>query len=197
MDESRRCTATARSGNRCKKAAIIGAKVCRAHGGAAPQVKAKAKKRVEKEIAQKAVVLYGLPREIEPHQALLEEVHRTAGHVAWLGQVVQEIKDQQKLTHGVTKTIQLPDGSRRVEASAAVNIWLQLYQEERDRLVRVARSAIEAGVAERQVRLAEQQAEQLAQVITAILSDLGHSMDEPQVQETVRLRLLQGGRQAA
>ena len=48
MDEARRCTAkSSRSGNPCKKAAILGGTVCRTHGGSAPQVKKKALERIE------------------------------------------------------------------------------------------------------------------------------------------------------
>jgi hypothetical protein len=69
---------------------------------------------------------------------------------------------------------------------------VKLYQEERDRLVRVARAAIDAGVEEHQVRLAEAQAPQLAQVIRAILTDLGHDPADEQVREVVRFRLVEG-----
>jgi hypothetical protein len=88
---------------------------------------------------------------VEPHEALLEEVHRAAGHVAWLGEVVGQLERSQ-VVHGITRTVQLPDGSRTVEARAAINIWVKLYQEERDRLVRVAKAAIDAGVEERLTR---------------------------------------------
>ena len=130
---------------------------CKLHGGASP-THVKAAQRRE---AERAVALYGLPRDVEPHDTLLEEVHRTAGHVAWLAEVVGQL-DPQQVVHGVVRTVQGPGGSRTVEARAVLNPWVKLYQEERDRLVRVAKAAIDAGVAERQVRITEEQAQQLA-----------------------------------
>jgi hypothetical protein len=41
-----RCTAHCRSGGQCRGLAIRGATVCRMHGGAAPQVRAAAARRV-------------------------------------------------------------------------------------------------------------------------------------------------------
>lgn len=45
MDEDRRCRATARSGQRCKRYAIPGGRVCVMHGGASPQARAAAERR--------------------------------------------------------------------------------------------------------------------------------------------------------
>jgi hypothetical protein len=134
----------------------------------------------------------GLPNEVEPHEALLEEVWRTAGHVEWLGGVVRGLEPQQ-LVRGITKTVQFRDGTRTVEARAAPNLWIKLYQEERDRLVRVAKAAIDAGVDERQVRITEGQAQQLARVVSAIVTDLGHDLADEHVRKVVRLRLIEGG----
>jgi len=47
MDDSRRCTATAKStGERCENPAIKGSNVCYQHGGAAEQVQKKAQERL-------------------------------------------------------------------------------------------------------------------------------------------------------
>jgi hypothetical protein len=53
---------------------------CKWHGGAAPNYEQK----VTHLRAAAAVEVYGLPRDIDPHDALLEELARTAGHVDWL-----------------------------------------------------------------------------------------------------------------
>jgi hypothetical protein len=60
--------------------------------------------------------------------------------------------------------------------------------------VRVAKTAIDAGVEERQVRLAEAQAQRRAAVIRGILTDLGYDLEEENVRKVVRLRLLEGGK---
>ena len=52
-----RCTATNRRGTRCGARAIAGATVCRLHGGASPQVKAAAAKRLE-ELKPAAIQYY-------------------------------------------------------------------------------------------------------------------------------------------
>jgi hypothetical protein len=96
--------------------------------------------------------------------------------------------DKSQIVHSITRTVQAADGTRTVEARATVNVWVRLYQEWHDRLVRVSKLAIDAGVAELQVRLAEKQAQQLAAVIRAILTDLGHDLDEENVRKVVRLR---------
>lgn len=196
MKDGRQCTAKAKStGKRCGRAAAKGATVCVKHGAAAPQVQKAAKERIERAKAEGAVAMLGLPREIDPHSALLEEVHRAAGHVAWLAHEVTQL-EREKVVYGVTKAVQLPDGKRQTTAEAALNVWVRLYQDERDRLVRVCKAAVDAGVAERQVEIAEAQARQLADVIGAVLTDLGHDLNDQRTREVVRLRLIKGGEAA-
>src|SRR6266540_1458607 len=73
---TRQCTATAKStGRRCTHRPMRGQRVCRHHGGSAPQAKAAVERRDERDEAERAVQTYGLPRDIAPDEALLEEVH--------------------------------------------------------------------------------------------------------------------------
>lgn len=62
MHESTPCTATTRAGTRCSNSPIKGATVCRMHGGAAPQVQAKAAERIA---ATRDTALEALRRLIE------------------------------------------------------------------------------------------------------------------------------------
>lgn len=164
---------------------------CKLHGGSTKSHQAAA----EREAAEEAVVTYGLPLEIDPLQALLEEVYRTAGHVAWLNQVIRGL-EQDNLTRGVTKTVQLPDGTKRIEAGAGLSVWVGLYQSERAHLAKVAKAAVDAGIEERLVHIAEEQAKQLASVIRAIVAALGHDPEDEEVRKVVRLHLVQGGKAA-
>src|SRR5437773_12382354 len=57
MDETKRCTATSkRTGQRCGLARIAGTTVCAKHGGAAPQVRAAAARRVAERKVRKAAM---------------------------------------------------------------------------------------------------------------------------------------------
>lgn len=172
--DGRYCGARKRQGEgTCTQAAgwgtdHVGAGPCKLHGGATWAHRAAA----GREIAQRAVSTFGLPREVDPRDALLEEVHRSAGHVDWLRQQVADLEAGQ-VVWGPTEAKRSTgkDGDSLTQA-AAVNVWVQLYNEERRHLVNVSKAAIAAGIEERRVRLAEQQGAALAGVIRGILTDL-------------------------
>ena len=150
-----KCKAQPR-GEQCRAWAVRGAEVCVAHGGAAPQVKAAASQRIAHAQAEKAVQTYGLSREIGPEEALLEEVHWTAGHVAWLRQVVAELEQKELRQFSPTG-----EGGGKWD----VSVWVELYQRERTHLVGVCKAAIAAGIAERAVRLEERRGELVAELL--------------------------------
>jgi len=106
----------------------------------------------------------GAELDIDPIEALLGEVRRTAGHVAWL-------QERISLWHMDTDD----------EMPAVQATWLQVYQYERMHLARTAKIAIDAGVAQRQVALAESQGQLLAQAINQILTGLNLTSDQKQL----------------
>jgi hypothetical protein len=149
--------------------------VCNIHGAKAPQVQAAARRRLEQQAAERAVTTYGLPRDVEPAQALVEEVHRTAGHVAWLAEHVAGLK-----------------------ADQLVSPAMALYQAERAHLARVAKAAIDAGIAERHVRLAERLGGLVADLLRGVLDELGLTGEQWELAGMVvprRLEMLAGGLQ--
>ena len=127
---------------------------CRMHGGNLPSHSQAA----EKELARKAVATFGLPVEIDPHQALMEELWRTNGHVIWLGQVIADLEDKDKL-------------KQFTDAGVQPSVWVSMYEAERAHLVKVSESAVKCGVAERQIQLAEDQGRLMAMVLQAFIRD--------------------------
>lgn len=160
-------------------------------------------KNAERIMAQQAQATYGLPREVDPHTALLEEVHRTAGHVAWLALVIQSYEDPESLTYG--KTTELLRGDSWGKAPirhAAPAVWLDLYSRERRHLTDVCKTAIACGLAERHVKLAEEQGQMLAQVIQdfarALAAEFGFDPEAEAVRKAARQSLtLVAGKVAA
>lgn len=178
-----KCTAHTRAGNPCGQRPMRDQGVCKMHGGASPQNIAAAARRREQREALLAAESFGLPREVDPHTALLEELHRTAGAVQWLSAVVADISQDElvwgkvKETHGT----QLEHGTDNgVTKAAGTNAFVALWQSERKHLVDVSRACINAGIEERRVRVAEQAGQQLASVVRAVLDRLQLS-DEQRV----------------
>lgn len=162
----------------CHGSAIADSGRCRMHLGKKAQVVIAEAKALE--AAERAVVTYGLPRDISPTEALLEEVRYTAGHVAWLREKVREIEDTD-LVWGVTeeKDISASEfGGTDITRAAKPNAWLELYYRERKHLVDVTKAAISAGIEERRVRLAEAQGSLLNDVIRRILARLSLTSEQ-------------------
>jgi hypothetical protein len=125
----------------------------------ASQNRAAAQRRLEAEQAQRAVDTFGLPREIDPHAALIEELCRTAGHVAWLQRRLAGSADSDLVQFN-------PVTGERPSA------WVEMYHRERAHYERVATAAIRAGIAERTIRVTEAQAQQTVNVLHGVLTDL-------------------------
>jgi len=108
-------------------------------------------------------MIYGMPVEqIDPGEAVLQELARTAGHVQWLYEKMQEVEDD----YG--KDTALEQNTRMGRTPA---VWVDLYYRERQHLLSVAKTAASMGIQERHIRLAEEQGRLLADVIRSFMQD--------------------------
>ena len=163
----RQCKAIAkRSGKQCTKAAIRGGTVCESHGGGAPQVKAAAARALAAAKASAATARLGLRVEGDPIAHMLDVIAYQAGMVAYWRSVVEALDDD-SLTWGATK---VNDGPTGTTEEAKPHIAYSLLDEAQSKLVRYCAEALKAGVAERQVRLAEQQGSLMSALQRAVLS---------------------------
>jgi hypothetical protein len=173
--QRRECTSPRKDRTPCHGHHLVtGTDRCRMHLGVRAQdAKAEA-------AARKAVETYGLPRDISPTDALLEEVRYSAGHVAWLRAKVAEL-EAADLVWGVTEEADrnaTEFAGTDVTRSASVNMWLELYHRERKHLLDLVKTAISVGIEERRVRLAEAQGSLMNEVIRRILARLSLTPDQ-------------------
>ena len=179
-----KCKGTKRDGTQCGSYPIEGGTVCRMHGGGAPAVKAAAARRAAEAKAaaemEAAAVTLGLPVDIDPAKALLDEIAVTYGHVQWLRLKVQEL-GADELVWGRTQTDQGVGPQGPVDTTtekAGPNTWYDLYMREREHLVKVSAAALRAGIEERRIKIAEDQGTLVAAVLQRILAALNLSPEQ-------------------
>ncbi len=102
---------------------------------------------------------------VDPLEVLLYQLGRASGAARALGRLVSELDEVHGPNHAGT---------------AVPHVLVRMWSEERDRAARMAKMAIDAGLAEKQVRLAERQGQMIAQLITTVLDDdtLGLSREQ-------------------
>lgn len=181
-DPERQCTAKSKTtGGRCKQPAVAGGTVCRFHGGRAPQVRAKAARRLA--LAEAGAELRRLGElpdgDVDPTEAMISTVTEAAANVAVYRHLVQQLEH-----HGVVLgqadtdddglgrvvlggSIAGPTGSTAKLFDAAPHVFVTMYDAERERLMKWAKMCRDAGVDERRVEVAEEQGRQLAEVLKA------------------------------
>lgn len=152
-----KCGMPTRKGTPCKQAAgnqtsHPGFGACNIHGGEAPSLKRHAAKQEIRCMAQEL--------EMEPDECIRWAVRMTAGMVFWLQNQIECLDDSDPAT-----LVILPD-------------LIKAYGDERDRLAKTARLAIDAGIAEREMALMEQEAEAIAGAIQSILQGLNLNAEQ-------------------
>jgi len=150
----------------CTQAPMRGTTICRMHGGNG-RTKAKAAADIATAKAAAKVALFGARRDVAPDVALLELVQWTAGEVDYWRQEVRLI-ERDDLTWGVTRE---KSGGEDfgTTTEAKPHIAYTLLVDAQNRLATYCVAALKAGIAERQVRISEQQGLVVAGVLRAVL----------------------------
>jgi hypothetical protein len=157
----------------CRAFAVRGSDppACRKHIGRSRTVV-----KAEQDVRE-TVLAWGLgDSKVDPGELLLRLVAQAAiradAYATELRRIVEDTDgDLRKALTGNTYTV-TPEGDS-VKTGEYVRAMTKLEGEERDRAASFAAKAVAAGLAERQVRLAERQAELAAQFVNAVLADLG------------------------
>jgi hypothetical protein len=191
-----RCPAWKTDGSgQCGHAIAPGHKVCRYHGGAAPHVKAAAERRaadekIRHELDAQRALGVAVDRSVDPHDEFMRLIRESAGVVEFLRSKVQRLQQGwvgRAYIEDLEQAETLEDAKEQAEYSeagaglvgpnhlgdGAPNVYLVLYNDERDRLAKYCKMAIDAGIAERQVQIAQDYAQQLANFLRALLAELG------------------------
>lgn len=145
---------------------------CKVHGGNLPN-----------HIKRAAVIQYqrimGTPKEIDPVSAIMWCIRITAGEVEYLSELigddrileVSQTKEYDSEGNEIEKEFPL-----LVEANnfgeRQLHVLIRARQEAMDRLVKFSKDAISLGLAERQVRLAEQYGELLYRLVSGLMAEL-------------------------
>lgn len=192
------CGARKRNGEQCRAKPITGGTRCGKHGGAAPQVQAKARERVIEQNARGILGRIDPEAPVEnPVETLIKLIQAKSAEVGWLRSKVQEL-DENELTWGLIehREGQGPEGPIDVQTRRAEqNIWWKLLREAENQLASWAAMAIKAGVEERRIRLEESQGQLVSQVIRTILDALNLTPTQAQLVPTIvpqALRQLSG-----
>lgn len=119
------------------------------------------------------MVTYGLPLDVDPAEAILNEIRWTAGHVEWLRGIVQSLEPEQ-VAWGTAEeqdkqASEFP-GTDTIR-KAAPNAYVLLYQQERKHLVDVCSTALKIGIEERRIRLEERYGAVIADVFRKFIAD--------------------------
>lgn len=179
-----RCTGTAKAtGQTCRKPAVRGATVCEMHGAGAPQVRRNAAVRAElarwtlgDPVDDPGHTLLRLITQsrmrAETYAAEVERLIEDHGRRVAAGQSYDDATDD--LTSVLTREATTYDqaGKTTVVTGEYVRQIVQLEAQERDRCARFCKLAIDAGLAERMVRVAERQGELVAAAVRAAVGEL-------------------------
>lgn len=169
------------TGKPCTKAPMRNDVVCKQHGGGTAV--AARRQEVNSQITQtvKALKQLGVdPVQRDPREILLEQVYSSAAMADALAGMVRDLEQKHLEGIGALDYVPTDDGVVPVpdRDGSIAEARMTLYAQWVDRAARVAKMALDAGIEERLVRLAEGQAQLIVQTLRNVLAQLDLSPEQ-------------------
>jgi len=188
------CNARTKSGGYCGKGAgqgtdHVGIGRCSLHGGSTPlHVKGAEMEQARRQEAELREVVnsLALPVEVDPLDALLEELARTNGMVHWLSLKVSSLQEQREDGLQGSEMIGPVGGASGGIPEWKPSVWIAMWEAERAHLAKVAKLCLDAGIDEKRIRLAEQQGQMIVSVIQAFAVKMGLDLEAPKARTALR-----------
>lgn len=191
------CMAKLKDGNgRCARPAgwgtlHPGTGKCKAHAGKVPS------HAVANGLPQLAL-LVGHDVDVNPMEALLMCVRIKAAEVAYYSAMINTLDPGKLLVRPTEETLDKDGYVHDLKKQKQINIWVRLRDAALDRLAKYAKMALDAGVEERIVRVAEGVGQQLATALSVIMDGLNLSKEQQaKAPDLIRSQLLLLERSAA
>ena len=120
----------------------------------------------------------GSPIDVDPHDAIIHAIRVTAGEVKYCDEQIRKLSEDELFERPLETSVQqLPSGKwvtiEEKRNPEVISRWVTLRDDAMDNLVKYSKWAIEVGIDERRVRVAER----VADVIAPLLSDLAVDLD--------------------
>jgi hypothetical protein len=142
-----------------------------------------------------ALKIMGPMIDIEPHDALLLCVRIAAGEVAYTTMKIQELEDPLARPESDEEKTGEEHTSTHKEGPWDLHLWIRVRQQSLERLAKFSKMALDAGIDDRVVKLAEGQGNQLATVLQGIFQDLTLTAEQMEVLPSIierHLRMIEG-----
>jgi hypothetical protein len=179
-----KCTAHKTNGDPCPQPAMIGQSVCQSHGGKSKQALAKAQERIKEQQAEKALVkfkgLAGERLQIPYTQAMLWMVEETAQNVLFYQDQIRQLRQGKGAKN---EAGEWEEGLYRYipEVGDMEHLWVRKYDQERDRLFKMAIECAKYGLEEKVIELRQKEAEAYMQAQIASWDALGLNAEQRQL----------------
>lgn len=138
---------------------------------------------------------------VDPLEALMMCIRISAAEVTFFSEQVKLLTMDTVLERPQQQTVagMLEQHVYDLKGQQQLNIWIRERQRSVDRLARFSKMAIDCGIAERQVRIAEQMGDLMARMVDGVMRDLKLTPEqEERAPDIVRrnLALITAGRAA-